>query len=96
MKDAKRYLIKSVEQNPDIETQNTLALTYYELGEYPQAVNIFNNLLNKHPENISVLMSLAKCYEKMNENDKALDVLDKLTGIFPEDEEAHEMIRRLS
>ena len=43
--DAKRYLIKAVELNPDIETQNTLALTYYELGEYQQAINIFNNLL---------------------------------------------------
>ena len=94
--DAKRYLVKAVEQNPDIETQNTLALTYYELGEYPQAINIFNNLLSKHPENISVLMSLARCYEKTKENDKALQYLDKVVDIFPEDEEAHELIRKLS
>ena len=94
--DAKRYLIKAVEQNPDVETQNTLALTYYELGEYGQAVNIFNNLLSKFPENISVLRSLAQCYEKMDDNDKALEYLYKLTDIFPEDEEAQEMIRKLS
>ena len=49
--DAKMYLVKAVEQNPDVETQNTLALTYYELGEYEQAVNIFNNLLSKFPDN---------------------------------------------
>ena len=67
--DAKRYLIKSVEQNPDVETQNALALTYYELEEYPQAVNIFNNILTKHPKNVSILMSLAKCYEKMKDNE---------------------------
>ena len=94
--EAKRYLINAVEQNPDVETQNTLALTYFELGEYPQAINIFNNLLSKYPENVSVLMSLAQCYEKMEDNDKALEYLYKLTDIFPEDEEAQEMIRKLS
>jgi tetratricopeptide (TPR) repeat protein len=93
--EAKRYLIKAVEQNPDVETQNTLALTYYELGEYQQAINIFNNLLSKFPENISVLRSLALCYEKLEDNDKALEYLYKLTDIFPEDEEAHELIRKL-
>ena len=94
--DAKRYLIRAVEQNPDIETQNTLALTYYELGEYEPAINIFNNLLEKKPENISVLLSIAKCYEGLQNNDKALEYLEKLVSIFPEDEEAHEMIRKLS
>ncbi len=94
--EAKRYLIKAVEQNPDIETQNTLALTYYELGEYQQAISIFNNLLTKHPENISILMSLAKCYEGLKDNDTALEYLDKVVNILPEDEEAHEMIRKLS
>ena len=94
--EAKHYLIHAVEQNPDIETQNTLALTYYELGEYESAISIFNNLLAKKPENISLLMSLAKCYEGLKDNDKALEYLDKVVTIFPEDEDAHEMIRRLS
>ncbi len=94
--EAKHYLIHAVEQNPDIETQNTLALTYYELDEYNSALNIFQNLLAKKPDNISVLMSIAKCYEGLKDNDKALEYLDKVVTIFPEDEEAHEMIRRLS
>ena len=94
--EAKNYLIRAVEQNPDIETQNLLALTYFELEEYEKAINIFKNLLAKHPENISILMSIAKCYEGLRNNDKALEYLDKVVTIFPEDEEAHEMIRRLS
>lgn len=94
--EAKRYLIRAVEQNPDIETQNTLALTYYELGEYDSAINIFNNLLAKRPENISLLMALAKCYEAKKDNDKALEILEKLVTLFPEDEDAHELIRKLS
>lgn len=94
--EAKRYLIRAVEQNPDIETQNTLALTYFQLGEFEQALNIFKNIDTKRPQNISVMMEIAKCYEALNDNDSALQYLDKVVAIFPDNEEAHEMIRRLS
>ena len=94
--DAKRYLIRAVEQNPDIETQNTLALTYFQLGEYQNALNLFKNIDTKKPKNISVLMEMAKCYEALNDNDSALSVLEQVTSIFPDFEDAHEMIRKLS
>jgi tetratricopeptide (TPR) repeat protein len=94
--EAKRYLIRAVEQNPDIETQNTLALTYYALEEYQSAINIFENLLVKHSDNISILKSLANCYIGLKNNDKALEYLEKLVSIFPEDEEAQELIRKIS
>lgn len=94
--DAKRYLIRAVEQNPDIETQNTLALTYFQLGEYEQALRIFKNIDTKRPQNISVLMEMARCYEALKDNDSALECLDKVVSIFPDNEDAHEMIRRLS
>lgn len=94
--DAKRYLIRAVEQNPDIETQNTLALTYYQLGEYESALNIFKNIDTKRPQNISVLMEIARCYEALNDNDSALASLEKVVSIFPDYEDAHEMIRKLS
>ncbi len=93
---AKIYFIKSLEQNPDIETKNLLALTYYELGECEKALNIFNSLLQKSPKNISLMLSIAKCQEKMGKIDDALATLDDLTNIFPECEEAHEIIRRIS
>ena len=41
-------------------------------------------------------MSIAKCYEGLKDNDKALEYLEKVVAIFPEDENAHEMIRKLS
>ncbi len=94
--DAKRYLIRAVEQNPDIETQNTLALTYFQLGEYEQALRIFKNIDAKRPQNISVLMEMARCYEALKDNDSALECLDKVVSIFPDNEDAHEMIRKLS
>ena len=94
--DAKRYLIRAVEQNPDIETQNTLALTYFKLGEYEQALNVFKNIDVKRPQNISVMMEIARCYEALNDNDSALSYLEKVVSIFPDNEEAHELIRKLS
>ena len=94
--EAKTYLIRAVEQNPDIETQNTLALTYYKLGEFKQALSIFENIDKKRPLNISVLMDMARCHEALNDNDSALKYLEKVVSIFPDNEDAHEMIRKLS
>ena len=41
-------------------------------------------------------MDIAKCYEALNNNDEALKTLDKLIEVFPDYEDAHEMIRKLS
>ena len=41
-------------------------------------------------------MDIARCYEKLQDNDSALKYLDKVVDIFPDNEDAHEMIRRLS
>lgn len=93
---AKIYFIKSLEQNRDKETKNLLALTYYELGEFDKALNIFNALLKENSKNVSLMLSKAKCQEKLEQNEDALKTLDELTNFFPECEEAHEMIRRIS
>ncbi len=34
-------------------------------------------------------MEIAKCYEALKDNDTALEYLDKVVEIFPENEEAH-------
>ena len=94
--EAKRYLVRSLEQNQDIETMNTLALTYFQLGEFSQALNIFAAINKKSPQSISVMMDMARCYEALGENDSALVYLNKVADIFPENEEAQEMIRKLS
>ena len=93
---AKIYFIKSLEQNPDRETKNLLALSNFELGEYDKALNIFDALLADSQHNVSLMLNKAKCLEKLEEQEEALKVLDDLTEIFPECEEAHEMIRRIS
>lgn len=93
---AKIYFIKSLEQNHDKETKNLLALTYYELGEFEKALNIFTALVEKNSKNVSLLLSKAKCEEQLGKIEEALKTLDILTEFFPECEEAHEIIRRIS
>ena len=53
-------------------------------------------MLEKSPMNVNVLLNVAKCHEKLNEIDKALEVLENLVETFPECEEAQELIRKLS
>jgi len=93
---AKRYLIASYEINKNVETENVLALTYYNNGEFQQAANIFESILKLNPNNSLMLMNTAKCYEQLKDIDKALEYAEKSVEIFADNEEAQEMIRRLS
>ena len=93
---AKSYLIKALEKKVSDDTMNLLGLTYFELGEFDKANNIFLNLLDKNPKNTVLLINSAKCYENLNDFDKALCQAERLLEIFPDSEEALELIRRVS
>lgn len=93
---AKTYLIKALEKKVSDDTMNLLGLTYFELGEFEKANNIFLNLLDKNAKNTVLLLNSAKCYEQMNEQDNALAQAEKLLEIFPDCEDALELIRRVS
>ena len=45
--EAKRYLVSAYEKNPTLEVENLLALTYYELGNWEIAANLFNKIINE-------------------------------------------------
>jgi len=93
---AKDYLVKSFEMEQMPETQNLLALCYFNLKDFKQAKTIFNNMLEKSPLNINTLLNIAKCCIELKETDKALEYLDKIVDAFPECEEAQELIREIS
>lgn len=93
---AKYYLIKSYETEKTHDAENLLGLCYFELGNYEQANQIFESMLKENPLNVNLLLSSARCYEKLGNNDKVLELCDKITEAFPECEEAQEMIRRVS
>ena len=93
---AKDYLIKSFEMDKMPETQNLLALCYFNLKDFKQAKIIFNNMLEKSPLNINTLLNIAKCCVELKETDNALEYLNKIVDTFPECEEAQELIREIS
>ncbi len=93
---AKDFLIKSYELEKIEDVENLLGFCYMELGNFGQANVIFENLLKTNPGNINLMLNRAKCFEGMNDNESALAELEKAVEIFPDFEEAHEMIRRLS
>ncbi len=93
---AKDFLIKSYELEKVEDVENLLGFCYMELGNFGQANVIFENLLKTNPGNINLMLNRAKCFEGMNDNESALAELEKAVEIFPDFEEAHEMIRRLS
>lgn len=94
--DAKIYLIKALEKKVTDDTMNLLGLTYVELGDFDKANNIFLNLIEKNPKNTVLLINSAKCYEELGKQDEAIAQAEKLLEIFPESEEALELIRRVS
>ena len=94
--EAKMYLIKAYELEKLPDVQNLLGLCYLELGNYEQAKTIFLNMYEKLPLNVNVLLSVAKCCEKLGQNDEAISYAEKLVEQFEDCEEAHEIIRRLS
>lgn len=93
---AKDYLVKSFELEQIPETQNLLGLCYFNLENYEQAKAIFANMLEKAPMNVNMLLNLAKCSHELNDDNEALEYLDKIIDTFPECEEAHELIREYS
>lgn len=93
---AKEFLIKAYEMDNADDIQNLLGLCYFEMGNFGQANVIFEDLLKTSEGNINILINRAKCFEKMDDAVSALHELEKAVEIFPDCEEAHDMIRKLS
>lgn len=93
---AKLMLIHSWEKGPTAELENILALTYFELEDYNQANTIFLKLLDRNPMNTTLLLNSARCYEKLSDIEPAKKQLNKALEIFPEMEEAKELLEKLS
>ena len=93
---AKLYLVKAYEITPNDEIENILALCYFNLGNFTQANQLFLKILEANQNNTMLLLNSAKCYKEIGDNDKALEQLEKAVNIFPDFEEAHELIRELS
>lgn len=60
------------------------ARTYYFNQQYQEALNIAENLLEKHPENFYVLNDAAIYYFRLGQQNKAEELFFKLKSYFPD------------
>lgn len=77
----------------DIDAQNLMALTLYELGSYEGAISIYKKILEKFNENINIMLSLAKCYIKINNKEEALNAINSTLSRYPDHEEALSLLK---
>lgn len=54
-------------------------------GNFQEAIKIIEKALEKKPKDTFLLIKLAECYERLNENEKACSIFEKAAEIFMED-----------
>jgi tetratricopeptide (TPR) repeat protein len=60
-----------------------LANLYYDNGEYEKAAAAYQESLNLHPQDPGVETDLATCYYNLGQEDKALEILDRVLKYRP-------------
>ena len=93
---AKEFLTDAYLINNDIETTNLYALTYMELNDIHNAKILFNRLNHEIPNNPAILTKLAKAEILDNNPEMAKKYLEQAVAIFPEMEEANEILKNLT
>jgi tetratricopeptide (TPR) repeat protein len=68
-------------QNADYPAQ--IGNLYYDLGEYTKAAEYYANSLNIRPKDAGVETDLATCYHSLGQDDKSLEILNKVLGYNP-------------
>jgi len=56
---------------------------YYDTGEYAKAAEFYQKSLGLRPNDPSVETDLASCYHYMGQDDKSLELLDRILGYSP-------------
>jgi len=92
---AKQFLEEVYNFNPNVEVANLLAQINYEMGEYSTAETLFGLVKLSVPNNISVILNLAKCRKALGDKTGAKFYIEEIMKIFPEHEEAQEMLAEL-
>ena len=89
---ARQLLEDAYTINPNTEIANMLAKVYFELKEYDRAYVLFSVVSLVIPQNIGIILSMAKC--KLAEKDfkTAKEHAETALKILPESEEAKELL----
>ena len=74
---------------------NALAVSFYETQDYENSKNLAHKLLVDYPDNINVLLLLAKSYIELGDVNNSVMYLEKILKIFPEQPEAKNLYERI-
>ena len=66
-------------------TQNKLALAYTQIGEYADAVRLFNDVLAKNVADSVTHYNLAVCYAKQSMAERVVETLRRASAVFGQD-----------
>lgn len=76
----------------DLSAVYEIAVGYYQLENYSEAINSIDELIKLEPEDTEALLIKAYSYEKLNQYKDAKDILDIIISINPNHEKALEEI----
>jgi tetratricopeptide (TPR) repeat protein len=95
-KQIQKIMGEGLQKNPDhIALRQYLILTYLKTGDYDKAISEIQEILKTQPENVKLLLQLARLYENQAHPEEALDIYGKVIAISPGHEEAEEAYLRL-
>jgi tetratricopeptide (TPR) repeat protein len=80
----------------DFDALVNLALICHQVGLYDDAVNLYVRYLDQQPEDIAARIELAECYVQLEEISAALQELDTVLLLDPENEKAQARYNELS
>lgn len=93
---AKQCLLDAYSVTQDIETANFLGTIFMNLKEYMQAKKMFLKVINKHDKNANLFVELAKAEIELGELGDAKEHLNKALEIFPDFDNALELLAKIS
>ena len=94
-KDSKDFCKRAIQKKQDSETQNILGACLMSLEEYNDALQIFLDLYDKNPNNITIMLNITKCYYNLKDYDNALIIANKILDILPECGDAQKIIEQI-
>jgi tetratricopeptide (TPR) repeat protein len=62
---------------------NNLGQTFYQLGNYNDALDIFNNALQLDPNNVNILNNLGQTFDQLGNYNDALDIFNNALQLDP-------------
>lgn len=88
--EAKTHLEKAHELNPKNEkAQNLLGLTYFKLGDYPQASAVYSKLVDDNPTDATLRVNLGLVFLKTNDLERCVHEFETATDLEPTHKKAH-------